>query len=208
MENTPLLTAQQGAILIKLARDSLTQKLGRAGSPDAPVDLKAASADPALCRPGGIFVSLKMHNRLRGCIGTLSAREPLTEGAAIYAEHAAFHDPRFPALTANELDRISIEVSVLTPPRPLAFSDAEDLLAKLRPGCDGVILRKGGSSATFLPQVWEQLPQAEDFLSQLCLKAGLAQNAWRTERLSIETYQVQYFSEKPMRQTPPQAARD
>jgi AmmeMemoRadiSam system protein A len=197
MENKPLLTEQQGAILIKLARDSLTEKLGLEGSPAAPLDLKAAPADPDLRRPGGIFVSLKLDNRLRGCIGTLSARETLADGAAIYAEHAAFHDPRFPALTASELDRIRIEVSVLTPPQPLSFSDAEDLLTKLRPGCDGVILRKGGSSATFLPQVWEQLPQAEDFLSQLCLKAGLAENAWRAERLSIETYQVQYFSEKP-----------
>ncbi len=195
MGKTPLLTEQQGAVLVRMARETLNKKLRRAQSPDAPQDLKAEPIDPALGRHGGIFVCLKMDNRLRGCIGTLSAREPLAEGAATYAEHAAFHDSRFPPLTANELDRIRIEVSVLTPPQPLAFTDAGDLLAKLRPGCDGVILCKGGRSATFLPQVWEQLPRAEDFLSQLCLKAGLAENAWRTERLKIETYQVQYFNE-------------
>ena len=111
------------------------------------------------------------------------------------ALNAAFHDPRFAPLSEQEFDRVRIEVSVLTAPRPLAFADGEDLVRKLRPKLDGVIVRKGYTSATFLPQVWEQLPRAEDFLSHLCLKAGLARDAWKHPGLEVSAYQVQYFEE-------------
>ena len=111
------------------------------------------------------------------------------------ALNAAFQDPRFPPLSPEELDQIVIEVSVLTPPETLTYSDADDLVSRLRPGIDGVILRRGSASATFLPQVWKQLPRCQDFLSHLCLKAGLAAQSWREDHLQVEIYQVQYFEE-------------
>ena len=111
------------------------------------------------------------------------------------AINAAFHDPRFPPLSERELEKVDIEVSILTEPQPLEYADGEDLLTKLRVNVDGVIIRKGHASATFLPQVWEQLPDPEDFLEHLCMKAGLSSNAWRNTKLDVLTYQVQYFEE-------------
>ena len=106
-----------------------------------------------------------------------------------------FRDPRFARLNNQEFDKIDIEVSILTDPHPLEYRDSKDLISKLRPQVDGVILRKGSASATFLPQVWEQLPRPEKFLSQLCRKAGLPANEWQKGKLEILTYQVQYFEE-------------
>jgi AmmeMemoRadiSam system protein A len=109
--------------------------------------------------------------------------------------NAAFRDPRFPPLRPDELERVVLEVSVLTEPRPLPYSGAADLVARLRPGLDGVILKKGSAQATFLPQVWEQLPEPGPFLSHLCRKAGLSADAWKRGGLDVLTYQVQYFEE-------------
>jgi hypothetical protein len=189
------LSPEQGQVLLQVARQSLNDKFGRGHASDPATPPAAPLNDPALQASRGVFVTLKMDHDLRGCIGTLTGREPLVQGVREYALHAAFDDPRFKPLTAKELERVTIEVSVLTVPQPLEYSDANDLIAKLRPTVDGVILRKGYHSATFLPQVWEQLPRPESFLSHLCLKAGLDGEAWRRERLEVETYQVQYFEE-------------
>lgn len=197
MDNGPNpLTAEQGQTLLRLARQTLIEKFGRPGS-EKEDDLKAQLDDPALQRVSGVFVTLKIDKQLRGCIGTLSAHEPLSQGVRTFALHAAFDDPRFSPLSAAELAHVTIEVSVLTQPQPLAYDDAEDLVAKLRPDVDGVTIRKGVSSATFLPQVWEQLPGPEAFLSHLCMKAGMSADEWRKGRLEVETYQVQYFEEYP-----------
>jgi AmmeMemoRadiSam system protein A len=118
------------------------------------------------------------------------------DGVKRNAVNAAFHDPRFPSLSAAELERTEIEVSILTEPLPLEYRDWRDLVQKLRVNADGVIIRKGHTSATFLPQVWEQLPQPEDFLAHLCLKAGLLRDAWKSSELEVLTYQVQYFEER------------
>ena len=143
-------------------------------------------------------------NARRGIISAMDARPgvqvvtasaPLAENVRRNAINAAFHDPRFPPLDLDELDRIAVEVSVLSPPAALSYEDADDLMSGLRPGLDGVILRKGASSATFLPQVWKQLPRCQDFLSHLCLKAGLSARAWYDGKLQVETYQVQSFEE-------------
>lgn len=127
-----------------------------------------------LAVPGASFVTLRIGVDLRGCIGTLEAFRPLAEDVRGNAVNAAFRDPRFAPLTAEEFDRIRIEVSVLSAPEPLddVRSEAE-AVARLRPGVDGVILRSGGHRATFLPQVWEQLPSPYDFLARLRRKAGL-----------------------------------
>jgi len=140
-------------------------------------------------------VTLKHKGQLRGCIGNLSASETVSDGVRRNAVNAAFHDPRFSPLTLPELADIAIEVSVLTEPQPLSFTDAQDLLRQLRPTIDGVIIRQGYASATFLPQVWDQLPKKEDFLGHLCLKAGLPREAWKQGKLQVSTYQVQYFEE-------------
>lgn len=192
---TPMLTTTQGQILVELARFVLMGKLGQTPPVKAYQALEVKLSDPCFDRMAGVFVTLKLDSRLRGCIGSLEGYHPLRKEVRRNALKAAFEDPRFKPLGAGELERVHLEVSVLTPPQPLNHSDTDDLLRQLRPGIDGVILRKGISGATFLPQVWEQLPQPENFLGQLCRKAGLSEKTWQTKSLDIETYQVQSFEE-------------
>lgn len=189
------LTQLQGHVLVALARQTLMAKFSRKISQEEKEKLEAQLQSEALQVPCGTFVTLKIGGQLRGCIGSLVGRKPLAEDVRSNALNAAFHDPRFRPLTNGELDRVTIEVSVLTEPKPLAYDDAGDLIAKLRPRIDGVTIRKGLAGATFLPQVWEQLPDAETFLSHLCTKAGIPSDAWRQGDLEVETYQVQYFEE-------------
>lgn len=183
------ITKEQGDVLLRLARATIAEQLGR--RPEG----KGAVEDPALQVECGTFVTLKINDQLRGCIGNLEPVGSIVEGIRRNALNAAFHDYRFSALTAEELAQVHIDISILTRPQPLAYRDGADLIAKLRPGVDGVILRLGRCSATFLPQVWEQLPRAEDFLGHLCRKAGLADTAWLKSHPEVETYQVQCFEE-------------
>jgi AmmeMemoRadiSam system protein A len=194
-DTPPPLTSSQGMTLVALARQTLARDLGRTIPPAEVQGLEARLADPAFQARCGTFVTLKIDHRLRGCIGSLSADASLAAGVRENARNAAFHDPRFSPLTSAELDALQIEVSVLSEPVRLAYTDADDLLSKLNPGIDGVILKKGYASATFLPQVWEQLPQPEAFLSNLCMKAGLSADRWRQGDLTVLVYQVQYFEE-------------
>ena len=112
------------------------------------------------------------------------------------AINAAFRDPRFSPLAKDEWGKVKIEISILSKPQPCPYTDTTDLLNKLRPGRDGVIIKKGHSQATFLPQVWDQLPDQKEFLTHLCSKAGLDGNAWQRDRLEVSTYQVQAFEEE------------
>jgi AmmeMemoRadiSam system protein A len=190
-----MLNEHQGEILIRLARQTIAERLGL--PVQRPVS-REEILDPALQEKRGVFVTLNKHGRLRGCIGSLVGLEPIAEGVRRNALNAAFNDSRFPPVTPDEFDDLQIDISVLSQPRPLPYKDSADLLQKLRPGIDGVILRgPGGASATFLPQVWEQLPDPQLFLSHLCLKAGLPQSAWQSGQLDIDTYQVQHFEEQP-----------
>jgi AmmeMemoRadiSam system protein B/AmmeMemoRadiSam system protein A len=190
------LDAEKGRALVTLVRRTLMEKFGRRLQPAEEDQLRSALRDPSFQTPSGTFVTLKLRGQLRGCIGNLSPTDSLADGVRRNAVHAAFHDPRFSPLTEQELSQVEIEVSVLSEPQPLAYTDAEELLRKLRPNVDGVIIRKGYASATFLPQVWEQLPQTEDFLNHLCQKAGLPRNAWKQSTLDVSIYQVQYFEEQ------------
>lgn len=185
---------EKGELLIKLARRTIADNLGVPAPSDAGLD--AALEDSAFSEKRGTFVTLTIGGELRGCIGNLSSDKTIREGVRDNAVSAAFYDPRFPSLSRKELAAVDIEVSLLTNPRPLTFSDADDLLAKLRPGIDGVIVSKGGRSATFLPQVWEQIPDKNLFLSHLCAKAGMPPDAWRSPGLAVQTYEVQYFHEQ------------
>jgi len=141
------------------------------------------------------FVTLKIKKQLRGCIGCLTPSETILEGIQRNAINAALNDPRFPALTGPELEQAEIEISILTNPQKLDYADGNDLLNKLRRDIDGVIIGQGMARATFLPQVWEQLPRTEDFLAHLCIKAGLSPDEWQRGELEVSIYQVQYFHE-------------
>jgi AmmeMemoRadiSam system protein A len=186
------LTKHQGQALVSLARQTLAQRLGK----------KSVGVDPQVLAHEifqdhrGTFVTLTVNKQLRGCIGNLDATKSIIDGIKYNAVNSAFHDPRFSPLKARELDQVNIEVSILTEPAPLEYKNSKELLSKLRPHVDGVILSKGSASATFLPQVWEQLPRTEQFLSHLCMKAGLPADEWKKGRLEILTYQVQYFEEE------------
>lgn len=145
----------------------------------------------------GSFVTL--HSRpdksLRGCIGKISGEKLLYEDIIDNAVAAAFRDFRFQPITSQELPKINIEISILTNPQKVIYQDLQALLDKITPDQDGLIFQKDGYNATFLPQVWEQLPNKRDFLSHLSLKAGLAANAWQDQEAEFFTYQVEKFSE-------------
>ncbi len=182
---------KEGAFLIDVARKTIENELFNKNQgilPDHDLHEK-------FLKKRGTFVTLTRNGNLRGCIGHIVPHEPLIESIKNNAVAAAFRDPRFPPLQRDEWKDVDIEVSVLTDPQPLSYSDAEDLLQKLRPGIDGVIIQKGYHSATFLPQVWKQLPDKETFLNHLCMKAGLPADAWKNGDLAVLTYQVQAFEE-------------
>jgi AmmeMemoRadiSam system protein A len=188
-----MLTAQQGQILARLARQHIEHHLAvKASNPVTADELQA----PAFHQKRAVFVTLHKQQDLRGCIGSLASVESIVEGVKRNALSAAFDDYRFEPLTATELPDLHIEISILTDPQPLAYGTADELTERLRPAVDGVILRgPGGAGATFLPQVWQQLPTPEQFLGHLCRKAGLADGAWRSGTLQIFVYQVQSFEE-------------
>ena len=200
MQNTKNSSAQfsndQGQILVKLARKTIMEKLGRKSTDLEANALAKALQDDKFKTTCGTFVTLKIHGQLRGCIGNLTSSDSVLTGIKQNAINAAFHDPRFSPLSDDEFDQTEIEVSILTEPRPLEYRDGQDLVKKLQKDIDGVLIRKGRASATFLPQVWEQLPRPEDFLGHLCMKAGLPSDAWQDSDLEILTYQVQYFEEQ------------
>ncbi len=189
-----MLTEMQGKILLRLARQTIEERLGRAATDPVQSD---ELDNPDLRQHRGVFVTLNKRGALRGCIGSLLGVESILDGVRRHAVNAALHDHRFPMVTGDEVAELQIDISVLTPPRNLEYKDGEDLVRKLRPHVDGVILKvPGGAGATFLPQVWDQLPITEMFLDHLCLKAGLAKDSWRSGELTVQTYQVQHFEEK------------
>ena len=191
MTKTDQLTVEEGKYLLGVARKTIECELfdrEDRGQFDSDISRKFSERR-------GTFVTLTIQGALRGCIGHIIPQKTLIEGIRVNAINAAFRDPRFRPITQEEWEKIEIEISILTDPKPLSYSDADDLLRKLRPDVDGVIIKKGYHQSTFLPQVWEQLPAKEEFLTHLCLKAGLDGDAWRKEDLEVSTYQVQAFEE-------------
>jgi AmmeMemoRadiSam system protein A len=177
-----------GSLLLPTARAAIRRSLGL---PSEPSDEPPAWA----LAPGASFVTLTVGGHLRGCIGSLEAVRPLLDDVRANAVAAATRDPRFPPVTESELGGIEIEVSVLSPSRPLAVSSLEDACAALRPHVDGVIVECGPQHrATFLPQVWEGLPHPDDFLLHLWLKAGLPPGVWR-DGTTMQTYSVRAWRE-------------
>jgi AmmeMemoRadiSam system protein A len=183
-----VITEEQGRVLLKYARTVLASQFVKGLKVSMP-------DDPAFDAAGGVFVTLKLAGNLRGCIGNIEPIRSIREGVAANVVSAAFHDTRFASLSAEEFDRVHISISLLTEPKPFLYNDIEELCTGLKKGVDGVILRCGNNSATFLPQVWEQLPDVEQFLSHLSLKAGMSKDAWKSKNIDISTYQVQSFAE-------------
>lgn len=185
------LSPEEQQTLLRLAREAMTQrvkgeKLSR---------LDPSSLTQTLREEGASFVTLTKRGVLRGCIGALEPYQSLAEDVRAHAVSAALEDPRFPAVRERELNAIQIEVSRLTRPSLLEYKDADDLLSKIKPHVDGVVLRDGLRRATFLPQVWEKIPQPNEFMDNLCYKMGANYDTWRTKQLEVLTYQVEEFHE-------------
>jgi len=185
------LTPEDRSMLLKQARLSI--EAGVNDKPLEPLDLE--NFPEKLRKPGVVFVTLTIDGNLRGCVGALEAYQPLVNDVREHALAAAFQDFRFPPVRTDELANIVIEISRLTTPQPLTYLNTDDLLKKLRPGIDGVVLKDGMHRATFLPQVWEKLPSSETFLDHLCQKMGAPANLWRQKKLEVLTYQVEEFHE-------------
>lgn len=179
----------KGTILTGLARAAIASQLEPQATPSPQPDA------PFLHDIGACFVTLHEHGELRGCIGSLEAHRQLIDDIRSNALAAAFHDPRFPPLSKEELAEVDIEVSLLTRPEAMSFTREQEVLDKLRPGIDGVILEYGIHRATFLPQVWQQLPFTSIFMAHLKQKAGLPPDFWNDD-VQIATYQVEKFAEQ------------
>jgi AmmeMemoRadiSam system protein A len=177
----------QGTTLLALARGAIAERLGLGNG-------VAASGD-WLEEPGATFVTLTRHGQLRGCIGSLEAQRELRDDVRSNAVCAAFRDPRFQPLTPEEFADTQVEVSLLSPQSPIEFESETDALRQLHPGIDGVVLEYGSRRSTFLPQVWEQLPQPQKFLAHLKAKAGLPAEFWDTG-IRLSRYSVTKWKER------------
>lgn len=178
-----------GQTLLPIARASIARALGR--------DLAASETAPWLLEPGACFVTLTQQGELRGCIGSLEAHRPLLADVKANAVAAAFRDPRFSPLSEHELDVVEIEVSQLSLMQPLTFASEAEALAQLRPGVDGVVFEFGARRSTFLPQVWEQLPDTQEFMAHLKRKAGLPVSFWAAE-VRLQRYTVSKWKESDL----------
>ena len=179
--------AEQGRILLPIARAAIAHALGMTQTAD--------ESAPWLAERGACFVTLSQYGNLRGCIGSLEAYRSLLTDLKSNAVSAAMRDPRFSPLRKEELGITAIEISLLSPPQPMAFTGEADALAQLRPGTDGVVFEYDGYRSTFLPQVWEQLPSPQEFMAHLKRKAGLPADFWETG-VKLSRYTVTKFREE------------
>jgi AmmeMemoRadiSam system protein A len=180
---TPL-SEQQKRTVLAIAREAIVAQVRRAKPPRFKIK------DPVLLEPAAVFVTLTLKGRLRGCIGTTFPREPLYRAVERMAVEAATGDPRFPPVREHELDSLHIEVSVLSPMRRVFSPD------DIREHVHGVVVRRNGNTGLFLPQVWEQLPDKESFMGELCSqKAGLSPDAWKDPRTELYVFTVTSFEE-------------
>ncbi|MCB9024807.1 MAG: AmmeMemoRadiSam system protein A [Bdellovibrionaceae bacterium] len=182
------LNREQQQILLKVAKDAIAHRFDSKISPHTH-DIKY---DQELHQQGACFVTLKYKNQLRGCIGSLEAHRPLIEDVVGNAISAAFFDPRFPALTEDEWPEVQLSISVLSPREPIQVQSEQELLQNLRPGVDGLFICADWRKATFLPSVWEELPEPQAFLQALKRKAGFALEEWPSN-IEVERYTSQNF---------------
>jgi hypothetical protein len=188
MSSTDAMRLEEQQALLRVAAESIRHGL----AVGTPLAVDAADYPPALRPRRATFVTLHRHGDLRGCIGTLTEDKPLVEDVAWHAFAAAFEDPRFPSLSEREFDELAIEISILGQPESLPAGSEAELLSKLRVGVDGLILKEGPRRATFLPSVWESLPDPREFLAHLKMKAGLSPHHW-SDHLRFERYTTTSF---------------
>ncbi|MBU5689817.1 MAG: AmmeMemoRadiSam system protein A [Candidatus Aenigmarchaeota archaeon] len=180
---------QDKKFLLNLARKSIEYFLEKREL------LNIENVNEKLKQKKGVFVTLEKNGMLRGCIGTIQPIDPLYIAVIKNAVSAAFYDPRFHPVEYNEMDDIGIEISILTEPKKIIYKNVGELLRKIKIGKDGLIIKSGFKSATFLPQVWEKIPDKKLFLSELCLKANLPMDEWKKSKLEIFKYNVISFKE-------------
>ncbi|MCW8827359.1 MAG: AmmeMemoRadiSam system protein A [Gammaproteobacteria bacterium] len=174
--------------LLKLAHDSIRHGLDSGH----PLSVNTSEYEESLNEKRACFVTLHLDGELRGCIGSLEAHRKLVDDIAHNAFSAAFQDPRFPPLTEPEFEKVDIDISILTPPVAMQFSSEPELLDQIRPGVDGLIIEDQGRRGTFLPSVWEQLPDKIQFLMHLKMKAGLSPQHW-SDSLTVSRYETESF---------------
>ncbi len=185
-----MLSHEDKLILLKLARDSIWHGLNNGRALEVDINQHSAKLREKLA----CFVTLNKNGALRGCIGHLEATQPLVKDVAENAFSAAFRDPRFSPISKPEMTGLEIHISILSPSQPMEFSSEEDLIAQLCPGVDGLILKSRNKRGTFLPSVWDSLPDATSFLQHLKLKAGLTTDYWSKE-ICISRYTTESFSD-------------
>ncbi len=201
------LTKSERTQLLAIARDTIARGTKAPGSRHAGLRVEPGSVQEpaalsrALWVERGVFVTLTRHTALRGCIGNIEADTPLATAVADSAYGAAFLDPRFPQLRVAELAATTIEISVLTPMEPLAVGSRAALISTLQPGVDGLLLQDGRHRSTFLPTVWEQLPDPDEFLDQLLAKADLPLDHWSSS-LQVHRYQTVSFDDSGHQEIP------
>ncbi len=181
-----------GADLLRLARGSIEHGF----SHNEPLPIRFEGLPGVMSDPAATFTTLRLVGKLRGCVGNLESVRPLAKDVAHTAFQAAFRDPRFEPVAQHELSEIVVEVSVLSPMEPFPVSSETDLLEKLEPGEDGLVIGFGEKRATFLPKVWEQLPKPAAFLSALKTKCGLEKDFW-SENLQFQRYRTTTYVEPP-----------
>ena len=176
------------ARLLEIARSAIASELGLTGA----AERVTGEVSPELAEERASFVTLTLGGQLRGCIGRLEACRPLVEDVAANARAAAFEDPRFPPLTKREFESLEIRISILSSPEEIMGTSEEEVLKQIRPGVDGLILQEGFRRGTFLPSVWEELPDKESFWEHLKLKAGLPGGYW-SDTLRVFRYTTDSF---------------
>lgn len=193
MSQNPI-SNDDGKILLQLARDSIHQEFDKNIKPLLAIPPENPYHTYEEMR--GAFVTLHKRGNLRGCIGVIEPIKPLYKCIIENAKHAAFHDTRFKPLSFEEMKDIKIEISILTIPEKISYQNERDLISQIRAGIDGVIIKKQFHTATFLPQVWNQLKNHKEFFGHLCIKAGISEDSWKSGDLMVSTYQVQSFEEE------------
>ncbi len=182
------LTSADREILLEVARASIERGL----STGQPLEIEPDRQPPHLCVERATFVTLRIEEKLRGCMGALKATQPLIVDTSRNAYSAAFRDPRFPKLTTLELDSLDIHISVLSAPESMPVESEDDFIRQVRPGIDGLILYEGTQKGTLLPSVWESVPDPQTFLQHLKHKAGLAVDYW-SNTIRFERYTTTSF---------------
>jgi AmmeMemoRadiSam system protein A len=186
------LTNEERLLLLQIARNAVECAVNRQDLPE----LEISAMPLRLQEQGASFVTLTQEGNLRGCIGALQASQSLALDVQEHAVAAAMEDYRFGPVLPEEVARLEIEISRLSPGKELEYSNPNELLSRLRPGVDGVVLRHGFQRATFLPQVWEKVPDPADFLTQLCYKMGAPGDLWKKEHIQVSIYRVEEFKEE------------